>query len=236
MIRGLRRRLPGSGFGNGACEKLLKHTSRGSLLDVGTGTGQFLNAAKPYFDYVTGTEVSQSGLKVAKEKYNLDIAEGELEECNLPRDSFDAITLFHVLEHVPDPKKTTAFCRDLLKADGILLVCVPNDVLAWTSTIKLMGKRLGLRPFQKFSPKIGVPRVFTSNEIHLSHFTPSVLRHSLEQAGFKILDESLDPYYAATGVRLVLHSTYYVFHRLLFGLSGVNRYGTIWMAAQKSGG
>ena len=101
-----------------------------------------------------------------------------------------------------------------------------------------MGKRLRLyRPFQKFSPKIGVPRVFTSNEIHLSHFTPSVLRHSLEQAGFRdFLDEPLDPYYAATGVRLLMHSTYYVFHRLLFGLSGVNRYGTIWMAAQKSGG
>src|SRR6266478_9382276 len=41
--------------------KLLKHAGRGNLLDVGTGTGQFLNVAKPYFDHVTGTEVSQSG-------------------------------------------------------------------------------------------------------------------------------------------------------------------------------
>ena len=215
-------------------KKLLKHAGRGSLLDVGTGTGQFLNAAKPYFDYVTGTEVSESGLSVAKEKYNLDIAQGELRECNLPRESFNTITLFHVLEHVPNPKKTLALCGDLLKPNGILLVCVPNDVLAWTSKIKLLGKRLGVRQFQKFSPKIGVPRVFTSREIHLSHFTPDVLRRSLEHGGFEILEESLDPYYSASGLWLLLHSAYYAFHRVLFGVLRANRYGTIWMVARKS--
>jgi ubiquinone/menaquinone biosynthesis C-methylase UbiE len=215
--------------------KLLKHAGRGNLLDVGTGTGQFLNVAKPFFNLVTGTEVSQSGLSIAKEKYNLDIAHGELEECDLQRESFDTITLFHVLEHVPDPRKTIAICRDLLKMDGILLVCVPNDVLAWTSQVKILGKRLGLRPFQKFSPKIGVPRAFTSKEIHLSHFTATVLRRSLEKAGLEVIDESLDPYYSAAGFWLVLHSAYYAFHRSLFGLLHVNRYDTIWMVARKSG-
>jgi ubiquinone/menaquinone biosynthesis C-methylase UbiE len=213
--------------------KLLKHAGRGNLLDVGTGIGQFLNVARPFFVHVTGTEVSQSGVSVAKEKYNLDIAHGELEECDLPRNSFDTVTLFHVLEHVPDPKKTIALCRDLLKTGGTLLICVPNDVLAWTSKIKLIGKRLGLGPFQKFSPKFGVPRAFTSREIHLSHFTPTVLRRSLEQEGLEVLNESLDPYYAATGIRLFLHTAYYAFHRLLFGLFHVNRYDTIWMVVRK---
>ena len=214
--------------------KLLKHAGRGNLLDVGTGIGQFLNVARPFFVNVTGTEVSQSGVSVAKEKYNLDIAHGELEECDLPRNSFDTVTLFHVLEHVPDPKKTIALCRDLLKPGGTLLVCVPNDVLAWTSKFKLIGKRLGLGPFQKFSPKVGVPRAFTSREIHLSHFTPTVMRRSLEQGGLEVVDESLDPYYAATGIRLLLHTAYYAFHRLLFDLLHINRYDTIWMVARKS--
>ena len=214
--------------------KLLKHAGRGNLLDVGTGIGQFLNVARPFFVNVTGTEVSQSGVSVAKEKYNLDIAHGELEECDLPRNSFDTVTLFHVLEHVPDPKKTIALCRDLLKPGGTLLVCVPNDVLAWTSKFKLIGKRLGLGPFQKFSPKVGVPRAFTSREIHLSHFTPTVMTRSLEQGGLEVVDESLDPYYAATGIRLLLHTAYYAFHRLLFGLLHINRYGTIWIVARKS--
>lgn len=214
--------------------KLRKHAGRGSLLDVGTGTGQFLNVARPYFSHVTGTEVSQSGRRVAREKYGLDIVDGELEACGLPRAHFDTVTLFHVLEHVPDPRKTIALCRDLLKTGGILLLCVPNDVLAWTSKLKLLGKRLGLGAFQKFSPKIGVPRVFTSREIHLSHFTAPVLRNSLSEAGFEILEESLDPYYAAAGTRLALHSAYYAFHRLLFRLGHVNRYDTIWLVARKT--
>lgn len=215
-------------------KKLLKHAGGGSLLDVGTGTAQFLNLAKPFFNHVTGTEVSQSAVSIAKEKYKLDIAHGQIEACDLPRNSFDTITLFHVLEHVPDPRKTIVRCSELLNAGGVLLVCVPNDVLAWTSKVKILGKRLGLRPFQKFSPKMGLPRAFTSNEIHLSHFTPPVLRRSLEQAGLAIIDESLDPYYAVSGVRQVLHSAYYVFHRLLFGLLEVNGYDTIWMVARKS--
>ena len=214
-------------------KKLLKHAERGNLLDVGTGTGQFLNLAKPYFNRVSGTEVSQTALKIAKEKYSLDISQGQIEDCNLPKNSFDTITLFHVLEHVPDPKKSIARCKELLETGGVLLVCVPNDVLAWTSKVKILGKKFGLRPFQKFSPKVGVPRVFTSNEIHLSHFAPPVLRRLLEQSGLEVIEESLDPYYASTGIKQMLHSGYYAFHRLLFGLTQVNRYDTIWMMARK---
>lgn len=212
--------------------KLLKHAMRGKLLDVGAGTGQFLNLAKPFFKHVSGTEVSQSALSIAKQKYDLDIAHGPLEACDLPRNSFDTITLIHVLEHVPDPKKTLARCRELLIPGGVLLICVPNDVLAWTSKVKILGKKLGLRPFQKFSPKFGLPRVFTSNEIHLSHFTAAVLRECLEQLGFAVIEESLDPYYAASGIRQVLHAAYYAFHRLVFGLLGVNGYDTIWMVGR----
>lgn len=79
----------------------------------------------------------------------------------------------------------------------------------------------------------GLPRAFTSREIHLSHFTAPVLRRSLEQAGLSVIDDSLDPYYSASGIRLVLHSVYYAFHRLLFGLFEVNGYDTIWMVARK---
>jgi SAM-dependent methyltransferase len=213
--------------------KLLKHARSGALLDVGAGIGHFLSLAKPHFDSVCGTEVSRTAVKIAKEKYGLDVYEGQIEDSTLPKNHFDTITLFHVLEHVPDPKKTIACCRDLLSAGGVLLVCVPNDVLAWTSKVKLMGKKLGLRTFQKFSPKFGLPRVFTSNEIHLSHFVPDVLRSLLEQSGLEVIEESIDPYYAFNGFKQVLHAGYFAFHRLFFGLTGVNRYDTIWMIGRK---
>lgn len=216
--------------------KLLKYTRRGKLLDVGTGIGQFLNAARPFFDEVSGTEVSESAVEVAKQKYDLEIAHGKLEACNLRRNHFDTITLFHVLEHVPDPTDTLSMCRDLLNRGGLLVVCVPNDVLAWTSKLKAAGRKLGLGFFQRFSPKLGIPQIFSTAEIHLSHFTPRVLRRALEGGGFSIVDESLDPYYAETGMRLALHSTYYALHRLLFAVTRANRYDTIWMVARKSGG
>lgn len=134
---------------------------------------------------------------------------------------------------VPDPKNTIGRCKKLLKVGGVLLVCVPNDVLAWNSKVKILGKRSGLRPFQKFSPKLAIPRVFTSNEIHLSHFAPPVLRRLLEQSDLEVIEESLDPYYATTGVKQILHSGYFAFHRLFFGLTQANRYDTIWMMARK---
>lgn len=214
-------------------KKLLRHAERGTLLDVGTGMGQFLNLARTHFHRVAGTEVSQTALKIAKEKYGLELVQGQIEDADLPKNSFDTITMFHVLEHVSDAKKTIARCKELLKDGGVLLVCVPNDVLAWTSKVKILGRKLGLRPFQKFSPKLGIPRVFTSNEIHLSHFAPPILRRLLEQSDLEVIEESLDPYYASTGIKQVLHSGYFAFHRLLFGITQANRYDTIWMVARK---
>ncbi len=169
----------------------------------------------------------------AKEKYGLTLLAKQVEELDLPPKSFDTITLFHVLEHVPDPRKLVALCHALLRPQGILAVAVPNDVLAWTSDIKKIGKRLGLKPFQKFSPKLGISRAGSSREIHLSHFTPLVLRRLLENSGLHVLEESLDPYYVSRGVRLFLDSAYYAAHRALHSALGINRYDTIWMVARK---
>jgi len=152
---------------------------------------------------------------------------------NLPPSSFDNITLFHVLEHVPDPARLIDRCRDLLRPKGIVVIAVPNDVLAWSSTVKKAGKRLGLKPFQKFSPVLGIARAGSSREIHLSHFTPGVLRQLLERSGLAVMEESLDPYYVSAGVRRIVDSAYYALHRMLHAAFKINRYETIWMAGRK---
>lgn len=214
-------------------KKLLRWSARGSLLDIGAGIGQFLHHAQPLFTEIAGTEVSESAVAIAKEKYGLQIFTGQVHDLALPPGSFDNITLFHVLEHVPDPVMLINYCRAILKPQGILAIAVPNDVLAWSSKIKKVGKRLGLGPFQKFSPMLGISRAGASREIHLSHFTPLVLRRLLENSGLHVLEESLDPYYVSTGVRLMLESAYYGLHRLLHATAKVNRYDTIWMVARK---
>ena len=212
-------------------KKLLPYKSEGSLLDIGAGIGQFLHHAKPFFTRVTGTEISESAVKIAKEKYGIDLHVGQVEELDLPPASFNNITLFHVLEHVPDPMRLMARCRELLSPRGVIVIAVPNDVLAWTSAIKKLGSRLGLKVFQKFSPELGIARAGESREIHLSHFTSKVLSRLVESAGFTIVEESLDPYYVSSGARLLLDRAYYGLHQLTS--YRVNHYDTIWMIARK---
>ncbi|HEY2915511.1 MAG TPA: class I SAM-dependent methyltransferase [Candidatus Angelobacter sp.] len=214
-------------------KKLLQSGAKGSLLDIGAGYGQFLYHAQPFFSEVAGTEVSESGVALAKEKYGLKLLAGQVEELELPPQSFDTITLFHVLEHVLDPCMLINRCHGLLAAQGTLIIAVPNDVLAWTSAIKKLGKRLRVRSFQKFSPRLGISRAGASREIHLSHFTPAVLRRLLENCRLHIVKESLDPYYVSRGLRLALNSAYYAAHHLLNAALKINGYDTIWMVARK---
>src|SRR6185312_2914676 len=214
-------------------KKLLESGAKGRLLDIGTGYGQFLHLARALFDDVSGTEVSESAIVLAKEKYDLSLLAGQIEELDLPPQSFDTITLFHVLEHVPDPGKLVHRCHALLRAQGTLVIAVPNDVLAWTSKIKKIGKQFGLKRYQQFSAKLGISRAGSSPEIHLSHFTPSVLRRLLENSGLHDIEESLDPYYVSRGIRLFLDSAYYTVHRVLRATMKINRYDTIWMIARK---
>ncbi|MGZ7091164.1 MAG: methyltransferase domain-containing protein [Candidatus Angelobacter sp.] len=218
---------------NRRLKKLLRRSAPGNLLDIGAGIGQFLHHAQPLFTEVVGTEVSESAVAIARQKYGLALLAGQAQELDLPPASFNNITLFHVLEHVPDPGMLISRCRAMLRPQGILVVAVPNDVLAWSSKIKKLGKRLGLGPFQKFSPTLGISRAGASREIHLSHFTSLVLRQLLENSDLHILEESLDPYYVSTGVRLMLDSAYYALHRLLHATLRINRYDTIWMVARK---
>lgn len=74
----------------------------GRLLDVGCAAGFFLVEAKGRYD-VKGVEFSEFSSAFAREKYGLDVFTGTLEAAALPANSFDLITLWDVIEHVPDP-------------------------------------------------------------------------------------------------------------------------------------
>jgi ubiquinone/menaquinone biosynthesis C-methylase UbiE len=173
--------------------KFLPDAVAGNLLDVGTGIGQFLAVAAPSFTEVTGTEISESAIKIAEHHYGLKISRGEIHEIALPPQAFDNITLFHVLEHVPNPTVTLKECYRLLRQGGVLLICVPNEILSWGSKVKAFGRRLRIPAFRKFSSRYGVSRAGTSREIHLSRFTPAVLRSLVTAHGFEVISESIDP-------------------------------------------
>jgi 2-polyprenyl-3-methyl-5-hydroxy-6-metoxy-1,4-benzoquinol methylase len=214
--------------------KKLKSTRKpGSLLDVGTGIGQFLSLARTSYTEVYGTEVSATAVAIAKEKYGLDLFHGTIEELAHHDKAFDNITLFHVLEHVPDPKAMLETCYSLLADGGYMVVAVPNEVISLRAL-----KRWVFGKFKK--PRgvgvLGLPRLTLDgsiHEIHLSHFTPSVLHRLLQTTGFSVVVDTLDPYYVRTGLRRVKADFYY-FSCLLFRyLFGLNVYDAILVMARK---
>jgi len=155
-----------------------RYKRAGRLLDIGTGDGHFLDIAKSSFD-VAATEVSETGARYARVRGHDPII-GPLLQLALPRQHYDVITLWHVLEHLPYPGKALCRLLDLLKPDGILVIAVPNE------TMPLLR--------QKFMRDEAEPlgRLLWGGEIHLTHFTPKVLRRCLARLGCSILEMGVD--------------------------------------------
>lgn len=214
---------------------ILKHRNSGSLLDVGTGIGQFLALARGWFN-VVGTEVSESAVRIAREKYGLPVRRGTLEEVDFGEERFDVITITHVLEHVPYPDATVERCLSLLKEGGILVIAVPNEMHSVPRRlIKFVLGALGSKKFRKFG-KLGLQKLVldgTINEIHVSHFTDRTLRRWLQGKGLRILEDSLDPYFIPTGPMGLIHEAAYRFFLGIRKVFGKNLYDTLWIIAQR---
>jgi len=99
---------------------------RGQLLDIGCATGDFLHAAQERKWRVVGIEINKEAARVAREQYGLEVTTGSLESFIIPSHTFDVITLWDVLEHLPSPSVTLSRCYDLLDEDGILVFTIPN--------------------------------------------------------------------------------------------------------------
>lgn len=97
-------------------------TPNRTLLDIGAGTGEFLIHAKNHGWNATGTEPGELARARAQSK-GLAI---ENNTESFPDHCFDVITMWHVLEHVADPKAQIAEIKRLLKKDGVAVVAVPN--------------------------------------------------------------------------------------------------------------
>jgi 2-polyprenyl-3-methyl-5-hydroxy-6-metoxy-1,4-benzoquinol methylase len=98
--------------------------NKGSLLDYGCGTGEFIFAAKKKGWKVKGIEPSEKARGLANSKLGNKVKSNITE---LKKDSsFDVITLFHVLEHIHDIRKTIKTILKHLKPTGYLIIAVPN--------------------------------------------------------------------------------------------------------------
>lgn len=137
----------------------------GRLLEIGCGSGADLLSMKDKGWDVVGVDFDALAVSNATNK-GLDVRLGQLSNQGFADESFDAIVMSHVIEHVPDPGKLAKECLKMLKRDGILVLLTPNADSA-------MHSRYGSNWVC-----IDVPR-------HLQVFTPGSLSALAERAGFR---------------------------------------------------
>ena len=207
--------------------QLVERVPRGSrVLDIGAGIGTFLALGRDMYDWdPVGTEVSTSAAKIARERYHLDLLLGWMEGLGLTPASFDLITLWHVLEHVPSPSETLSLCHSLLKPGGYLAIAVPNDGDERWWLVRSKSHLTGPRDPARYHPL--EPR----GEVHLSHFSGRVLTQALRSRGFEIARLTIDDQYANPTARsgLLVNS-----YRTIQRVTKMNFGQTIFVLAQKT--
>jgi len=96
-----------------------------NLLDIGCGTGDFLKVAQDNGWKISGIEPNDSARKIANKKTNNSVFNTE-KLIQFKTHTFDVITLWHVLEHLPKLEEELTTLKSLLKENGTLIVAVPN--------------------------------------------------------------------------------------------------------------
>lgn len=104
--------------------------NKNTLLDIGCGTGEFINEAKKNKWHINAVEPGTLARKSAEELNGISIYE---DIHKIEKTKFDAITMFHVLEHVADLNGTMKKVRKLLHKEGSLFIALPNSA-SWDST------------------------------------------------------------------------------------------------------
>jgi 2-polyprenyl-3-methyl-5-hydroxy-6-metoxy-1,4-benzoquinol methylase len=151
--------------------------NKGRILDIGAGTGDFLSVAKQNGWQTIGVEPSDKAKEIALKK-GVSFVE---QTSELENHSFDVITMWHVLEHVPNLDTQIKELKRLLKPDGTLIIAVPNF------------KSFDAKYYGKFWAAYDVP-------IHFWHFSKTAIKLLFEKEGMKlkkVLPMMFDSFYVA---------------------------------------
>jgi SAM-dependent methyltransferase len=150
-------------------EKLGRAPHEVRLLDVGCSRGQFVAAAAGAGFRAEGVEPA-AHIAAAAHARGLTIHQGLLEEQRFAAGSFDALTLFEVVEHLKDPRALLTECHRVLKPGGIVLISTGNAA-SWT--VSFMGRRWDYFHIARDGG-------------HVSFFNPGSLRRLAENCGFAV--------------------------------------------------
>jgi len=152
--------------------------STGSILDIGSGTGYFLNTMKKSGWHINGVEINAKAREYASSRFGIDTIPPEKIGL-ISGKSFDCVTLWHVLEHFHGPYKYMEEIRRLLKDDGVCIVALPNS------------NSFDSKHFGKKWAAYDVPR-------HIWHYNPSTFTMFADRNKFKVIEKHnlpLDVFY-----------------------------------------
>lgn len=190
---------------------------QGNLLDIGCGTGAFLHYMQTGGWTITGLEPDENARRNAQTLYNITPLPID-QLFTLPEKQYDAITMWHVLEHVHELHRYLDRIRQLLKPGGALLIAVPN----YTSS--------DASHYGEYWAAYDVPR-------HLYHFSPDSMAQLLAQHNIKLIKKHpmvFDGFYVSllsekykTGKSRLFAGFFHGFRSYRKGLKNVDRCSSI---------
>ncbi len=134
------------------------------LLDIGSGSGEFLYVAKKQGFDVTGIEPHEGYSKYTRENFDVKIVNSIFQEAKIENESFDVITIHHVLEHLQRPLSALIHISKWLKFNGIIMIDVPDVEHSYHS------------PINRF------------HYAHIYNFNHLTLKAILTKAGFEVIN------------------------------------------------
>jgi ubiquinone/menaquinone biosynthesis C-methylase UbiE len=145
------------------------YIEHGKLLDIGSGNGEFLLWARNHGSDIslTGIEISSGGIRSAHD-LGVSLLLGTLEDQNFANSSFDLVTMWNVLEHLPDPVNSLREVFRILSLGGYLTLIVPN---------------IASHQFIRFGSNWWVLQI----PQHLVFFSPKTIKRALEKVGFQVI-------------------------------------------------
>jgi SAM-dependent methyltransferase len=148
------------------------------LLDIGCGYGFFLKMAEERGWEAVGVDLDPKGIAYSKECLHVNALLGDLKDVRFPNSSFDLVTLWNVLDHIPDPLDLISEIHRVLKEDGYVFIRTPNSGWQYLSfrSAKIL-RRLGWG-------KVFDDQPYSTFIFHQTNFSAPTLRLLFNHSGF----------------------------------------------------
>ncbi len=150
--------------------KIMLRKNSGKILDIGSAFGYFMDKAVERGFDAYGVELSNFSSAIAKKRFGSKVFNGKLENARFPDGYFDIITMFDLIEHIPEPVEFMKEVKRIIKPGGFIAITTPDTS---SPSFKLLG--YGQWFHWKFE--------------HLSYFNKKSIKELSKQTGFSLVEK-----------------------------------------------